>query len=297
MINVYTHKNLKWIDLESPTRDEVRTVMDEYGFHPLIGDELLNPSLKQKVDIYSDFIYLILHFPAVKHTHRKDGTTNQEIDFVIGREVIITTHYDTVDPLHEFSKVFEVNSILDRSHFGDHAGYIFYHMMKGIYRSGLHELESLEDSLKDIENKVFAGREKEMVSVLSGVSRNLLNFKNTLALHRDILESFEVAGRVFFDADFAHYLQAITSEYYKVEKAIKNDVESLQELRETNNSLLSTKQNEIMKTLTIMAFITFPLTLVSSIFGMNTRILPIVGKPNDFWIHTRVISNNTLNIP
>jgi magnesium transporter len=41
-----------------------------------------------------------------------------------------------------------------------------------------------------------------------------------------------------------------------------------------------------MKTLTIMAFVTFPLTLVSSIFGMNTHYLPIVGLPGDFWIVT-----------
>ena len=40
----------------------------------------------------------------------------------------------------------------------------------------------------------------------------------------------------------------------------------------------------VMKTLTIMALVTFPLSLIAAIFGMNTRILPIVGKPNDFWI-------------
>ena len=39
-----------------------------------------------------------------------------------------------------------------------------------------------------------------------------------------------------------------------------------------------------MKNLTIMAFVTFPLTLISSVFGMNTSFLPVVGRPNDFWI-------------
>jgi len=39
-----------------------------------------------------------------------------------------------------------------------------------------------------------------------------------------------------------------------------------------------------MKTLTIMAFVTFPLTLISSVFGMNTTYLPIVGVHGDFWI-------------
>jgi Mg2+ and Co2+ transporter CorA len=56
------------------------------------------------------------------------------------------------------------------------------------------------------------------------------------------------------------------------------------EVRETNAALLNARQNEIMKTLTIMAFTTFPLSLIASIFGMNTDYLPIVGTPGDFWI-------------
>jgi len=39
-----------------------------------------------------------------------------------------------------------------------------------------------------------------------------------------------------------------------------------------------------MKVLTILAFITFPLVLLSSVFGMNTISTPIVGIKGDFWI-------------
>ena len=58
----------------------------------------------------------------------------------------------------------------------------------------------------------------------------------------------------------------------------------LDELRETNNSILTTKQNEIMKTLTILAFIVVPLATLSQIFGMNVTHTPLVGLPYDFWI-------------
>lgn len=35
---------------------------------------------------------------------------------------------------------------------------------------------------------------------------------------------------------------------------------------------------------TILAFITFPLTLFTSMFGMNTKTTPLVGRDGDFWI-------------
>lgn len=283
MITRYQHKNITWIDLESPTPEEVREIMQEYNIHPVVAEELLHPTLKPRVEFYeNNFIYLILHFPAFKHTH---GTQkNQEVDFIIGHKFIITTRYDTIDPLHKFSKVFEVDSILDKSGIGNHAGYIFYFMLKKLYGALEHELEYITDALQEIEERIFEGREKEMVIELSAISRDLLNFKQATSLHKDVLSSFGPAARRFFGDNFQHYLKNIVSEYYRVQSSIEANLDSLVELRETNNSLVSTKQNEVMKVLTIMAFITFPLSLVASIFGMNTKLLPIVGLPYDFWI-------------
>lgn len=283
MITRYRHRDVVWVDLESPTPDEVREVMEEYDIHPVVAEELLLPTLKPKVEFYDNhFIYLILHFPAFRHTHSEDG--NQEVDFIIGRNFIITTRYDTIDPLHKFSKVFEVNSILDRSGVGNHAGYIFYFMIKKLYKALEHEIEYLTDTLREVEGKIFDGREREMVVELSRISRDLLIFKQAMMLHRDVLESLDPAGKSLFGSEFSFYLKSIVGEYYRVQSAIEANLNSLVELRETNNSLVSTKQNEVMKVLTIMAFVTFPLSVIASIFGMNTKVLPIVGRPHDFWI-------------
>ena len=39
-----------------------------------------------------------------------------------------------------------------------------------------------------------------------------------------------------------------------------------------------------MKILTIMAFVTFPLSLFASLFGMNTLTLPLTGYRGDFFV-------------
>lgn len=282
MISVYKHKHLTWIDVESPSPEEVREIMEKYAIDPLVADELLLPTLKPHVDRYSNFIYLVLHFPAFKHSHT--GNTNQEIDFIIGKDFLITTRYDSVDPLHKFSKVFEVNSILDKSDIGDHAGFLFFYMIRKLYKSLEHELEYIEDSLEIIEDDIFEGKEKEMVIALSKISRDLLNLKQALNPHQEILTSFSKVGKVFFGDNFGNHLNSIMGEYYRIKNNISVHTDTLHELRQTNNSLLTTKQNEVMKVLTIMAFVTFPLSLIASIFGMNTKHIPIVGGPFDFWI-------------
>lgn len=269
------------MDLESPTQDEVRNIMEEFFINPLVAEEFLSPTLKPKVDFYKDYIYLILHFPALRHTH--SGSQKQEIDFVIGKNFLLTVRYDTIDALHKFSKVFEVNSVLDKSDMGDHAGFIFFYMLRKLYRSIEHEIEFIEDKVEVIEDRVFEGKEKDMVYEISKLFRNLLDIKQALSAHEEVLASFEVVSPKIFGEAFTYQVRSLTGSYFRVKTIIENAAADLKEIRETNNSLLSTKQNEAMKILAIMAFVTFPLSLIATIFGMNTN-LPLVGNPNDFWI-------------
>ncbi len=282
MLSRYTHKKITWIDLESPTQDEVRSLMKEFKIHPLVADEILSPTVRPKVDIYSDYLYLILHFPILEHRH--GGRADQEVDFVLGKNFIITTHYETIDPLHEFSKIFEVNSMLDKSHVGTHAGFVFFYLLKELYRALGNELDHLSVLLERVETSVFEGHEKEMVEAISHVNRDILNFRQAIRLHGDVLLSFEHASTKIYGDDFGYYIRAAIGEYQKIASALDGHRETITELRKTNDSLLTTKQNETMKTLTIMAFITLPLSLIAAVFGMNVEYTPLAGVPGDFWI-------------
>jgi magnesium transporter len=288
MISRYTYKKLVWVDVQSPTQDEVRQLMDEFGVHPLVADELLAPTLRPKVDLYPDSIYLILHFPTISHNH--DGGRDQEIDFVVGKDFLITTHYDHIDSLHEFSKIFEVGSILNKANFGNHAGYILFHIMRELYKMLDRELDHINHDFGDIEAKIFSGKERDMVTAISRVNRDLINFKQTLRPHKEVLESFEHAGVKFFGETFSFHLHALVGDYYKVSSALDGHRETLLELRRTNDSLLTTKTNETMKFLTVMAFFTFPLSLVAAIFGMHAGGTPIVDGPDGFWVILSLLS-------
>lgn len=281
MISRYTYKKLTWIDLESPSKEEVREVMQEYNLHPLAADELLAPTLRPKVDMYNDMIYLIMHFPAVYHTHSNSGA--QEIDFIIGKDFLITTHYELVDPLHEFSKVFEVKSILDKSDIGNHAGFLFFYIIKELYRILVIELDHIDEQLEDIEDRIFKGEETEMVERISRVNRDLLNVRQAIRPHKEVLDSFEHAGKRFFGSEFEYHLRAIVGEYYKVYTILEGHKETLLDLRDTNDSLLTTKTNETMKVLTIAALVAYPPAIIAGIFGMNV-ITPVDRYDNGFLI-------------
>lgn len=259
-------------------------MVTEWDIHPIVAQELIAPSVRPKVELYPNFIYLILNFPVVQKKDSRRVVELQEIDFVIGKNFIITSRYASVDPLHQFSKVFEVNSILDRSHMDKHAGFVFFYMIKTLYQSVSQELDAVAGSINEIEERIFRGKERAMVNRISEVGHELLGVRRAISLHKEVLESFETASKAFFGHEFIYHSRGVLGEYYKVRGSFDSNFEFLAELRETNNSLLTTKQNEVMKTFTVMAFITFPLMLVTGIFTMHANILPIFGDPIDFWM-------------
>ena len=306
MINIYSYKKLTWIDLESPTRDEVKKVMEEHHLDPLIAQELLSPNLKPRIERLSNFLYLVLNFPTAKQSGKKAGRSKkisaseksrfQEIDFLIGKDTIITARYDSIDPLHHFAKRFEVNSVLDKDEMGEHAGYIFFFMMEKIYQSLRNELECVDDQLIRIEEDIFAEREKEMVFELSTVSRTLLDFKKGLAHHHSILTLYGAMSENFFGPGYESHTRRLVDEYSKIEEVIRGQFELLEELRSTNNSLLSTKQNEVMKFFTVITSIIFSVELVISILLLDLGTNPFLEASGNYAITLVIITATALGL-
>ena len=293
MVSKYTFRKLTWIDLESPTQKDAQVLITEYDIHPLVANELLSPTRRSRVDAYDTFTYLIFHFPTIVHSH--SGAAEQEIDFIVGKNFVVTAHYEANDSLNELVKLFEVDVALQKKDLGTHAGFLFFYMLRHLYNDAADELNTLDDSLPKIEEGIFSGKERAMVERISEISKKLLNFKRTILPHREMLESFEFAGKKLYGEDFVYYLRALSGEHFRLMSLLDGDLETIDELRSTNDSLLNTKTNDTMRTLTVMAFITLPLSLFANIFSMNTTILPIVGLPNDFWIIVGIMVFVTLS--
>jgi len=270
--------NQTWTDLNSPTKEEVDSLILTRNINPTIAKDMLTPTPTQHAQDMGEAIYAVLHIPSFSRTH--SAGSNQEIDCVISANDLITARYDSIDALHYFAKQIEVEEILNKSENSN----VFFTMMKEIYRSVTNELAYMEDWMKEIEKNIFEGQEKAMVFSISNASRNLLNFKRTLDPHGKVFEFLKQAGGEKFGKQFKDEAEETLEEWRRVMRVVNNQMDLATELRETNNSMLSTKQNEVMKTFTILAFVTFPLSMVAAIFGMNTVHTPIIGKLNDFWI-------------
>ena len=255
--------------------------MEEFSIPDLVGEEMVSNTLRSKVELYDNLVYVILHFPLIKGANGK--SEEQEIDFIVGKNFLITVRYDSIAPVQSFSKMFEKNMHAhEKPHM--HGGSLFGQLMKELYKASLDELDELTETVKDIENRIFNGQEEAMVKKISHTGRKLLDFKQAIRFHNDILSSYEITSTKLFGADYAYQANFITSEFNKVNSLLESNRDALSELQRTNDSLLSTKTNDIMRTFTIMTFVMMPLTIITGVFGMNTsESLTFIENKSDFF--------------
>lgn len=267
-----------WTDLNSPTKEELDSLILAQNVDPIIAKDLLSPTPRQYTKEFNNSIYVVIHIPSFKHSRME--SLEQEIDLIITEKSLITARYESIDALHHFAKQVEVSNILSK----ENSSHLFFGLMKEVYNFLSDEIAYMQDWIKEIEKNIFKGHEKEMVGSISAISRNLLSFKRIIGPHEAVWKSLVNIGKNNMGEKFEKDAGLLLEEWQKLSLSIRNIFDMLIELRETNNSILTTKQNEVMKIFTILAFITFPLSLIATIFGMNTFFMPIVGLNNDFWI-------------
>ncbi len=271
MIKRILYNGINWIDLENPSAEEVSKLAEEFKLHPLVTSELLSPSLRPKIDLHKDYLYIILHF-----------IDDKEVDFILGDNFIITTRYEEIEPLIKFSKALSIGEQMHDKTFN--SGILFYYITKGLYSELEDELTRLQAHMKRIEDGVYSGNERQMVLALARSGRKILDFHQSLDPHKEVLTSYQRHSSEFYGKDQNRYANTMLANFYKVHQRIKRISALHSELRATNDSLLATKQNSIMQVFTIVAFVTLIPSLIASIFGMNTTNMPFIGYPYDFWL-------------
>lgn len=280
MIERYFHNNITWLDVVSPTAPEIHGILEECNIPREFGNDLTTMTPKTEVFSKKGFLKITLDFPIVKRT---DINHPHEVKFLVTKTHLVTIRFEDIEAMHHFAKEYEVLCMLKGKQKAS-TETLFVTMLNYFYDALHQKLDYLDSKLKDIDEEVFKEREREMVFELSNVSRRLIVFRQTISAHQNALSKLSVAMKDAFTKNYDEQCESLIHHYEVLTRRVHALIATHDDLRNTNDSLLTTKQNEIMKFLTVISFITFPLMLFTSMFGMNTVNTPIVGHRFDYWI-------------
>lgn len=269
-----------WISLKNPTSEEVSRIMKEFDLSPSLTTDLMAPNPKNYACHIDGAIKIVLDFPVMK---RSDRPHAYEVKFIITKNAFITVHYEDMEGIERFKRQIEVAQTVRKGQKKHTPIDLFITLMNHLYADTEAKIDHLETTLSEIEGSIFDDNEKELVFQISNASRKLIAFRHTLDAQRDVMED----ARPLIAEMYKRYdteMENLATHYTVLTNHAETLSQTLNALRDTNTAMLFTKQNEVVKLFTIMAFVTFPLSLLSSMFGMNVSSAPILGNEGDFWI-------------
>ena len=277
---------ITWYDLYPATEEDLNQIKKSFKLNPLTLEELKTPSSRQKVELFDDFLYVVMRFPVYDHTKKTSAPV--EIDFLIKPKEIATIRYEKCEPLDEFFKNAEELEGFRQKHLANTSAQFLHALLTSLFTYGIRELTHIDKKIAEIADLVFAGKEKDMIKEISLIKRDILDFRRITKPVEGLLHSLrENSTHIYPETEKVLFLNLL-DEYSNLKDLGDNLKDTIESLEVTNQTLLSSKIDEVMRLISILAFTMAPFTIVGTLFQINTLFTPIIGNPYDWWIITGI---------
>ena len=262
--------DLTWVNIEPPTERETEYLAQNYPFHPLDLDDCLSRIQRPKIDAYEDYLFLVFHFPVFNKEARV--TTPSQVSVFIGQDYLITLHKGDLKPLTKLFRECQIDEESRKEHFNLGSGYILYRIIDRLVDYCLPILNRIGNNIERVEDDIFADSVRATVREISVTRRDIISFRRTIWPMRAVIGSLEPKIRRFTKMDMDVYFGDTVDHVDKIWDALDEYKELIEGLNDTYNSLATNRTNEVVRTLTIIATVLLPITVVASIYGMNITL-------------------------
>ena len=278
---------LTWIHVESPGALEAAKLAERFGFHELDVEDVLSKRQRPKIDEYPDYLFAILHFPKYdKHVQRLNAA---ELDLFLGPDFLITLPNVELLPVSRMFGRCERDEELRAGLFSKGSGYVLYRVLDELFDYCFPILDKIGFKLDAIEDEMFEGRSEEIVRDISNAKQEVIAYRKIIKPERSTMRQLERYTQRFLREDLDVYFDDIVDANERVWDLLDNYKEVVEALESTNESVISHKQNDVLRVLTLIATVMLPLTLVTGIFGMNV-LFPGEGTGAGFWAVIGIMS-------
>jgi len=282
-----SHNGLTWIHLDAPDAEQATALAERFGWHPLDVEDVLSKRQRPKIDDYPDYLFAVLHFPVYDKTVQRLNAG--ELDFFLGPDYLVTLPTVELLPVTRlFQRCVDDEELRDQL-FGKGSGYLLYHVLDDLFDYCFPILDKIGHKLDRFEDEMFEGRSEEIVRDISNVKQEIISYRKIIKPERSTLRLLERHTERFLPEDLELYFDDIVDATERIWDLLDNYKEVAEALEDTNESVISHRQNNIIRILTVVSAVFLPLTFLTGVFGMNV-LYPGEGTRTAFWVIVGVMA-------
>jgi magnesium transporter len=254
-----------WVDMMGPNNEDTRALREQFHFHPIAIEQVLDHKQRPKVEEFTDHLFTIMNSAHV------DGNDVyfRELDIFVKENVVVTIHRFPEPAIDTARR--KVNETCEQK--GITVGYLLYTIIQVIVDSYFPVLDKLEQQLDNLEDEVIVKPSQDKLTRLFHLKRIVAEIWRIAAQQRDMFSVLMREESPYVNqSTLRYYLRDVYDHLLRIydnASAIRDNVASAVDLF---FSAQSQQLNQYVNRLTMVTIATGILAVITGFYGMNFEV-------------------------
>ncbi|MDP3791723.1 MAG: magnesium/cobalt transporter CorA [Candidatus Omnitrophota bacterium] len=263
-------RSLVWVDMLDIDDTDIDFLTEVFNLHPLTVEDFIMPNARPKIEKFKDYFFLIMFSLESNGTNGNEKVKTAELDCCLGKNFLITFHNCPLSSIAVCKERTKKQSPM-MMHGAD---MLLYSILDSCVDSYFPIVQKFDNSVDAMTDELFKEPNQEVLKKIYYLKNEIMYLRRTIGPQTDVISSVTRGDFELISPANVIYFRNIYDNLVRLNDLIGTSRDVITGAMEAYTSLVSNRLNEVMKTLTIIATIMMPLTLVASIYGMNFKHMP-----------------------
>ena len=321
-IQTVNFKETSFVSVTNPETLEEKYLKNNFGFNQLHLDDYINKTQIAKIESFRDYTLVVLDFPFFSSSgyppareedkpksilrgkllnipskplssvsfpqfmpsEKKRRIFSNQVDFFIGKDYLVVIHDGLLQPInHIFSEC--QKTLRNREEYmGEGSVFLAYRIIDALVDSCFPAINEITSIIDKIDKQLEGKQSENTIEDISTTRRNIVVFHTIIKPILQLLQQLEEGVYKQLNGKMQPFWGNISDHIQKIMERIEDSRELIEGISESNESLLSYRNNELVKFFTIITSVSFPFIIVNNLYSMNVVGLPYAQYPWIVWI-------------
>jgi magnesium transporter len=260
-----------WLDFTDPTIEDLNTLIEPLGLHPLAIEDCLDDDQVPKMEEFPGHTFILFN----RYRTIEGSARIEEVNFFLGDRYLVTVHShgngDTTFGPHLHTIV---HRDLEDARRG--ADFLLEVLLDDIVDEKFAAIEALQERLDQAEENILQEDSQFQPAKLMHLRRNLLVIRKSLVYEREILVKLCRRDSPFIGEKAIYEFRDIYDHLAKFFEVIEICRELIATIMEIHLSMINNRMarvanrtNRVVRRLTMITTVFMPLTMLAGIGGMS----------------------------
>jgi magnesium transporter len=251
-----------WVNVDGLANIDVIEQLGEiFDLHDLALEDVIDARQRPKAEEYPDHVFIVTRMPVAGHR-----IETEQMSMFVGSDFVLTFQERPADCFEPVRQRLRQRKGRIRQTAKD---FLAYALIDAVIDAYFPVLERYGEHLEKLEDAVVTRPTPVLIEQVHATKRDLLNLRRAIWPHRDMVNALIRDETPLVTEQTRIYLRDCYDHTIQLMEFVETYREVVSALVEVYLSSMSTRLNDIMKVLTVIATIFIPLNFIASLYGMN----------------------------